>query len=66
MGRSDLAPVIQNTASSEIREQYMTAEKARRELGWSPRWGLEDGLRETITWYREREAATRVEATLTV
>ena len=50
MGRSDLDPVIQNTASSEIREQYMSCGKARR-LGWSPSFGLETGLRETIEWY---------------
>ena len=27
--------------------------KAERELGWTPRWTLEDGLRETVRWYRE-------------
>jgi len=51
MGRADLEPVIQNIASNEIREQYMSAEKARKMLGWSPRHGLEGGLRETIDWY---------------
>jgi len=52
MGRRDLEPVIQNIASSEIREQYMIAEKARSQLGWKPKYGLESGLRETIAWYR--------------
>ena len=51
MNRTDLEPEIQNIASSEIREQYMSAEKARKMLGWSPRYGLEGGLRETIDWY---------------
>jgi len=51
MGRSDLQPVIQNSASSEIREQYMACNKARRVLGWSPHYTLEEGLKETIAWY---------------
>jgi CDP-glucose 4,6-dehydratase len=51
MGRSDLQPEILNQANSEIREQYLDCEKARTGLGWSPRFKLEDGLRETIDWY---------------
>lgn len=53
MGRADLEPIVQNQASSEIREQYLAADKARRLLGWSPRYSLEEGLQETIDWYRE-------------
>jgi len=52
MGREDLEPIIQNIASAEIREQYMSAEKARTRLGWKPKYGLDDGLVETIEWYR--------------
>ena len=51
MGRTDLAPIIQNTATDEIREQYMVADKARCVLGWSPRFTMEQALRETIAWY---------------
>jgi CDP-glucose 4,6-dehydratase len=53
MDRRDLPPIVQNTASHEIREQYMTAAKARRVLGWTPRHDLDDGLRETIAWYEK-------------
>jgi CDP-glucose 4,6-dehydratase len=53
MGRTDLEPVIQNIASSEIREQYMSADKARRRLGWSARYGMSEGLWRTIAWYRD-------------
>lgn len=52
MGRVDLEPVIENKASSEIREQYLDSSKARERLGWSPRHSMEEGLRETIEWYR--------------
>ena len=52
MGRTDLEPVIQNIASSEIREQYLDAMKARQRLGWAPKYGMEEALRETIAWYK--------------
>ncbi len=53
MGREDLAPVVQSRASHEIRHQYLSAEKARTVLGWRPSYTLEEGLRETVAWYRE-------------
>lgn len=53
MGREDLYPVILNQASSEIREQYMLSEKARKRLNWQPVYSLEEGLAETIAWYRD-------------
>lgn len=52
MGRTDLPPIIQNSASSEIREQYLDATKARNQLGWTPKYSMEDALRETIAWYQ--------------
>lgn len=52
MGRTDLEPVILNQASAEIREQFMSSDKVRATLGWSPSYGLEQGLEETIKWYR--------------
>jgi CDP-glucose 4,6-dehydratase len=48
-----LEPTVQNIASSEIREQYLSAEKARRMLDWQPAYTLDAGLQETIDWYRE-------------
>lgn len=53
MGRSDLEPVVQNTASAEIREQYLDASKARELLSWSAQFGLEEGLKRTISWYEK-------------
>jgi CDP-glucose 4,6-dehydratase len=45
-------PRILNVAKGEIREQRLDTTKVRRVLGWSPRVGLRDGLRDTIAWYR--------------
>jgi CDP-glucose 4,6-dehydratase len=49
---SSLRPDIRNEASNEIRHQYLSAEKARTELGWKPLFTLEEGLTKTIQWYR--------------
>ena len=38
---------------NEIRHQYLSAAKARRMLDWSPLFTLEQGLEQTIAWYRE-------------
>jgi len=51
MGRGDLEPTVLSEATHEIREQYLDCAKARRMLGWEPRYTLEEGLRETIVWY---------------
>jgi CDP-glucose 4,6-dehydratase len=50
---SELAPDVRNEASNEIRHQYLSAAKARKMLGWRPMFGLEEGLAETIDWYRK-------------
>lgn len=53
MQAEHLVPIIQNIASTEIREQYLSAEKARRMLSWKPVYTLRAGLQETIDWYRD-------------
>jgi CDP-glucose 4,6-dehydratase len=50
---SDFEPDVRNAAVNEIREQYLSAAKAREVLGWKPLFTLDDGLRHTIDWYRE-------------
>ena len=53
MNRTDLPADIQNTAQGEIRDQYLSAEKAARVLQWQPTFSLEAGMKETVAWYRE-------------
>jgi len=53
MDREDLQPIIANETKSEIKHQYLSADKAKRILKWRPKYTLEKGLRETIAWYRE-------------
>lgn len=50
--RVALEPVILNEATNEIPAQYLDSTRARQELGWAPKVGLEEGLRRTVDWYR--------------
>jgi CDP-glucose 4,6-dehydratase len=49
----DAEPDIQGegTPHGEIDRQFLDSTRIREELGWEPRWELDDGLRETWTWY---------------
>jgi CDP-glucose 4,6-dehydratase len=51
--QSKLEPEIRNEAKGEIRDQYLSAAKARKTLGWTPLFTVEDGLTRTIEWYRK-------------
>ncbi len=50
---SELDPDVRGEAKHEIRRQYLSAEKARLRLGWSPLFSLEEALERTVQWYRE-------------
>lgn len=53
MGREDLEPIIKNKADKEIKHQYLSSEKAKTKLNWQPLYTLDQGLQETIAWYKE-------------
>jgi CDP-glucose 4,6-dehydratase len=52
-GKTSIQPTILGEAKSEIKAQTLSAKKAREVLGWSPKYSLEDGLKETILWYHK-------------
>ncbi len=52
-------PVIRADARHEIRDQTLSSAKAHAVLAWRPAWTIEQGLRETIAWYRAYLAEQR-------
>ncbi|AJC24778.1 GDP-mannose 4,6-dehydratase [Bacillus velezensis] len=49
---SDLKPKVLNQGSHEIKHQYLSAEKARKLLNWTPAHTIDEGLEKTIKWYK--------------
>jgi len=56
----DVEPDIQGagTPPGEISRQYLDSTAIREELGWEPRWELEDGLRAAWEWYERYLGST--------
>jgi CDP-glucose 4,6-dehydratase len=52
-GDTRLEPVVLNNAPNETAHQSLSAAKARRDLGWKPAYTLEQGMAETVQWYRQ-------------
>jgi len=52
--RPDLQMIISPGIPREISIKRASAERARRVLGWRPTVTLDEGLRRTIAWHRER------------
>jgi UDP-glucose 4-epimerase len=53
---SGAEPVYEDARLGDIRHVVLDSSKARRELGWSPKVGLADGLRETIEYIKTSDA----------
>jgi CDP-glucose 4,6-dehydratase len=56
-GQPGVEPLVEATAHHEIQDQFLSAAKARETLGWQPAFTLDEGLRRTVSWYREALAA---------
>jgi CDP-glucose 4,6-dehydratase len=52
MGYESVEPLILNKAKGEIYSQYLDSSKAHKILGWQPRYTFDQGLLETIDWYK--------------
>ena len=50
---SDLLPSVQGNNNGEIKAQYLDSSKAHRMLHWKASFGLDEGLKKTVLWYKE-------------
>ena len=55
-----LEPVVENIATNEIQDQYLSSELAIERLGWRPKYTLREGLTETMAWYQAYLASPSV------
>ena len=46
-------PKIMGEAKNEIDRQYLATDKAAKILKWQPKYTIEQGLKETIEWYKK-------------
>jgi len=52
-----IEPKIMNNAKNEIVDQHLSSAKARAVLGWESKYALDQGLIETVAWYRQHLSA---------
>ena len=50
-GNPEAKMQILDQSKNEIPKQYLSISKAKKVLGWKPKYSLEQGLKETIEWY---------------
>ena len=46
LGRPDLEPIVRGAPGAESEREHLSIERARTILGWAPRWGFADAIRE--------------------
>ena len=51
LSNSKLNPKILDEVDHEIKDQYLSSEKAKKILNWNSKYSSEEGLEETIKWY---------------
>lgn len=52
-GKEDAEIKVLDVVKAEIKDQFLSSQKARNILGFIPEYDLENGLRETYAWYKE-------------
>ena len=52
-GKTHLKPVIKNEVNHEIKDQYLSCEKAKKLLNWRPSHELDKALAVTYKWYED-------------
>jgi CDP-glucose 4,6-dehydratase len=51
IGKKETIPKVLGIAKNEIDRQFLGIDKVKKLLNWSPKYSLDDGLKETVGWY---------------
>jgi UDP-glucose 4-epimerase len=51
-----LAPIYEPPRPADIRHSYASIQRAETVLGYRPQVDVEEGLRRTVSWFKEHEA----------
>jgi nucleoside-diphosphate-sugar epimerase len=55
---ADVEPIYKETRAGDVRDSQADISKARRLLGYEPHVGLEQGLDQTVAWFRKTQMTT--------
>lgn len=50
----DILPVYVAKRKGDVKSIYLSAKRAKDQLGWRPKTNLKKGLKETIKWFKEK------------
>ena len=50
---SNLNPIYKNSRPGELKRNLLNINKAKQLLNWIPKYNLDNGLVETINWFKE-------------
>ena len=50
-----IEPTFLPSRSGDIHDSYADISKAKNSFGYTPKFSLEEGLTDVISWYRERK-----------
>jgi nucleoside-diphosphate-sugar epimerase len=53
VGGEGLPALHEPARAGDVRESHATIDAAQRVLGYAPEYGLDDGVRRTVDWYRQ-------------
>ncbi|MEM3361745.1 MAG: GDP-mannose 4,6-dehydratase [Candidatus Anstonellaceae archaeon] len=51
--KKDIKFKILNQAKNEIKEQYLSYQKAQKILNWKPKFNINEGIKKTYPWYEK-------------
>ncbi|MBS3097341.1 GDP-mannose 4,6-dehydratase [Candidatus Woesearchaeota archaeon] len=58
-GKKDIKPKVLGQAKNEIDRQFLATDKVKKMLNWQPKYSLDEGLKETIEWYKANSTKIR-------